>query len=313
MNPPSGSAAASKRAGFGESWGWRTAREGQLFAVVEQVGRELFGAGFQAAADTFTSPGERGVFIGTEREDLGRALASQRASSLRRGTKIAEAQGWRKGQARGSGQQAGGHTTGSLPCARSRASLAGISRSTTVVVAYVMAVTELSSQEVLEAIRSVRPVANPNPGFRQQLEEFGSSAARKVGARGGRSLCHLHSPTALLLRGGAGSWVSGQERSPGAPDSFPVPLACRLGLALQNKHAGILFFPQIRRHLRQRYGSSPFNDEEEIKALLPVGRGAPRAGGARQGLVPRARDIKSTAPFLLRVKRTFSCIPACLK
>uniref|UniRef100_A0A8B9SQF4 Dual specificity protein phosphatase 15 n=1 Tax=Anas platyrhynchos TaxID=8839 RepID=A0A8B9SQF4_ANAPL len=126
--------------------------------------------------------------------------------------------------------------------------LAGISRSTTVVVAYVMAVTELSSQEVLEAIRSVRPVANPNPGFRQQLEEFGSSAARK-----------------------------------------------------------------IRRHLRQRYGSSPFNDEEEIKALLPVGRGAPRAEGARQGLVPRARDIKSTAPFLLRVKRTFSCIPACLK
>uniref|UniRef100_A0A493SXX9 Dual specificity phosphatase 15 n=1 Tax=Anas platyrhynchos platyrhynchos TaxID=8840 RepID=A0A493SXX9_ANAPP len=248
QNPPPGSAAASKQAGFGESWGWRTAREGQLFAVVEQVGRELFGAGFQAAADTFTSPGERGVFIGTEREDLGRALASQRASSLSRGTKIAEAQGVEEGAGTGSGQQAGGHTTGNLPCACSRASLAGISRSTTVVVAYVMAVTELSSQEVLEAIRSVRPVANPNPGFRQQLEEFGSSAARK-----------------------------------------------------------------IRRHLRQRYGSSPFNDEEEIKALLPVGRGAPRAEGARQGLVPRARDMKSTAPFLLRVKRTFSCIPACLK
>uniref|UniRef100_A0A672UM77 Dual specificity protein phosphatase 15 n=1 Tax=Strigops habroptila TaxID=2489341 RepID=A0A672UM77_STRHB len=50
--------------------------------------------------------------------------------------------------------------------------LAGISRSTTVVVAYVMAVTELSCQEVLEAIRTIRPVANPNPGFRQQLAEF---------------------------------------------------------------------------------------------------------------------------------------------
>lgn len=72
--------------------------------------------------------------------------------------------------------------------------------------------------------------------------------------------------------------------------------------------------PQMRRHLKQRYGTSPFNDEEEIKALLPVGRGrASRAEGAQQGLVPRARDIKSTAPFLLRVKRTFSCIPACLK
>ncbi|NXT87133.1 DUS15 phosphatase, partial [Anhinga rufa] len=127
--------------------------------------------------------------------------------------------------------------------------LAGISRSTTVVVAYVMAVTELSCQEVLEAIRTVRPVANPNPGFRQQLAEFGGGAARKV-----------------------------------------------------------------RRHLKQRYGTSPFNDEEEIKALLPVARGGPsRTDGALQGLVPRARDIRSTTPFLLRVKRTFSCIPACLK
>ncbi|KAF4795844.1 Dual specificity protein phosphatase 15 [Turdus rufiventris] len=127
--------------------------------------------------------------------------------------------------------------------------LAGISRSTTVVVAYVMVVTELSCQEVLDAIRTIRPVANPNPGFRQQLSEFGGSAARKV-----------------------------------------------------------------RKHLKQKYGMSPFNDEEEIKALLPVGReGTSRTEGAVQGLVPRSRDMRSTSPFLLRVKRTFSCIPACLK
>uniref|UniRef100_A0A8C3KNI9 Dual specificity protein phosphatase 15 n=1 Tax=Calidris pygmaea TaxID=425635 RepID=A0A8C3KNI9_9CHAR len=127
--------------------------------------------------------------------------------------------------------------------------LAGISRSTTVVVAYVMVVTELSYQEVLDAVRTIRPVANPNPGFRQQLAEFNGSAARKV-----------------------------------------------------------------RRHLKQRYGTSPFNDEEEIKALLPAGRGGPsRTEGPLQGLVPRARDIRTTTPFLLRVKRTFSCIPTCLK
>ncbi|KFP89755.1 Dual specificity protein phosphatase 15, partial [Apaloderma vittatum] len=132
--------------------------------------------------------------------------------------------------------------------------LAGISRSTTVVVAYVMAVTELSSQEVLEAIRTVRPVANPNPGFRQQLAEF------------------------------SGTLV------------------------------GFSLLPQVRRHLKQRYGTSPFNDEEEILALLPAGRGgSSRTEGALQGLVPRARDMRSTTPFLLRVKRTFSCIPACLK
>lgn len=239
QNPPPDSAAASKRAGFGQSWGWRTAREGQLFAVVEQVGRELFGAGFQAAADTFTSPGERGVFIGTEREDLGRALASQRASSLSRGTKIAEAQGVEEGAGTGSGQQAGGHTTGSLPCACSRASLAGISRSTTVVVAYVMAVTELSSQEVLEAIRSVRPVANPNPGFRQQLEEFGSSAARKVGTRGGRSLCHLHSPVALLLRGSRGRNGAQGHQTPSL-----CPLLAGLVLHFKISTLGSCSFPR---------------------------------------------------------------------
>lgn len=78
-----------------------------------------------------------------------------------------------------------GCAAGSGSSALSLASLAGISRSTTVVVAYVMAVTELSCQEVLEAVRTVRPVANPNPGFRQQLAEFGGGAARKVSTRRG--------------------------------------------------------------------------------------------------------------------------------
>ncbi|NXL36622.1 DUS15 phosphatase, partial [Glaucidium brasilianum] len=127
--------------------------------------------------------------------------------------------------------------------------LAGPPRSTTVVVAYVMAVPPLSCQEVLEAVRTAPPVANPNPGFKQQLPPLGGGAARKV-----------------------------------------------------------------RRQLKQRYGASPPNDEEEIKALLPAAPpGSSRTEGTLQGLPPRARDIRSTTPFLLPPKRTFSCIPACLK
>ncbi|ETE61706.1 Dual specificity protein phosphatase 15, partial [Ophiophagus hannah] len=53
--------------------------------------------------------------------------------------------------------------------------LAGISRSTTIVLAYLMAVTQLGWLEALEAVKAVRPVANPNLGFRRQLEEFGHS------------------------------------------------------------------------------------------------------------------------------------------
>lgn len=59
--------------------------------------------------------------------------------------------------------------------------LAGVSRSTTIVLAYIMAVTQLSWREALEGVKAVRPVANPNPGFRQQLEEYGGSrSARKI-------------------------------------------------------------------------------------------------------------------------------------
>ncbi|ERE71427.1 forkhead box protein S1-like protein [Cricetulus griseus] len=57
---------------------------------------------------------------------------------------------------------------------------AGISRSTTIVVAYVMTVTGLGWREVLEAIKANRPIANPNPGFRQQLEEFGWGNSQKL-------------------------------------------------------------------------------------------------------------------------------------
>uniref|UniRef100_A0A2K5PF98 Dual specificity protein phosphatase 15 n=1 Tax=Cebus imitator TaxID=2715852 RepID=A0A2K5PF98_CEBIM len=56
---------------------------------------------------------------------------------------------------------------------------AGISRSTTIVTAYVMTVTGLGWRDVLEAIKATRPIANPNPGFRQQLEEFSWGSSRK--------------------------------------------------------------------------------------------------------------------------------------
>uniref|UniRef100_A0A2K5NAM8 Dual specificity protein phosphatase 15 n=1 Tax=Cercocebus atys TaxID=9531 RepID=A0A2K5NAM8_CERAT len=56
---------------------------------------------------------------------------------------------------------------------------AGISRSTTIVTAYVMTVTGLGWRDVLEAIKATRPIANPNPGFRQQLEEFGWGSSQK--------------------------------------------------------------------------------------------------------------------------------------
>ncbi|CAK6981476.1 dual specificity protein phosphatase 22-B [Scomber scombrus] len=55
--------------------------------------------------------------------------------------------------------------------------LAGVSRSVTLVVAYIMTVTGLGWQEALAAVRVARPSAGPNLGFQRQLQEFEATQA----------------------------------------------------------------------------------------------------------------------------------------
>ncbi|KAH0821596.1 hypothetical protein GEV33_001195 [Tenebrio molitor] len=50
--------------------------------------------------------------------------------------------------------------------------LAGMSRSVTVTVAYIMSVTNLNWKEALKVVRAGRAVANPNLGFQKQLQDF---------------------------------------------------------------------------------------------------------------------------------------------
>ncbi|NP_001085371.1 dual specificity protein phosphatase 22-A L homeolog [Xenopus laevis] len=50
--------------------------------------------------------------------------------------------------------------------------LAGVSRSTTMLVAYLMTVTNFGWDECLSAVRSVRSYVGPNFGFQQQLQEY---------------------------------------------------------------------------------------------------------------------------------------------
>uniref|UniRef100_H2Y1V3 Dual specificity protein phosphatase 15 n=1 Tax=Ciona intestinalis TaxID=7719 RepID=H2Y1V3_CIOIN len=53
-----------------------------------------------------------------------------------------------------------------------RYSLAGVSRSVTVSVAYIMSVTDHSWRDTLNAVRQSRSVASPNFGFQRQLQAF---------------------------------------------------------------------------------------------------------------------------------------------
>ncbi|KAL6478779.1 hypothetical protein MHYP_G00122120 [Metynnis hypsauchen] len=50
--------------------------------------------------------------------------------------------------------------------------LAGVSRSTTIVVAYLMTVTNYGWEECLSAVKAVRSFVGPNYGFQQQLQQF---------------------------------------------------------------------------------------------------------------------------------------------
>ncbi|XP_011154693.1 dual specificity protein phosphatase 22-B [Harpegnathos saltator] len=53
--------------------------------------------------------------------------------------------------------------------------LAGMSRSVTLAVAYIMSTTDLSWKEALKVVRMGRSIANPNVGFQQQLKDFESN------------------------------------------------------------------------------------------------------------------------------------------
>lgn len=59
-------------------------------------------------------------------------------------------------------------------------SMAGVSRSVTLVVAYIMTVTGRGWVQSLAAVRSVRPCAGPNLGFLRQLEEFENTELAEV-------------------------------------------------------------------------------------------------------------------------------------
>ncbi|XP_040427063.1 dual specificity protein phosphatase 22-A-like [Cygnus olor] len=60
--------------------------------------------------------------------------------------------------------------------------LAGVSRSTTVLVAYLMTVTDLGWERCLAATRAARSYASPNPGFQQQLQDYERTLLKEVGS-----------------------------------------------------------------------------------------------------------------------------------
>ena len=55
----------------------------------------------------------------------------------------------------------------------------GISRSVSIVIAYLMRASAMSFDDALALVRKGRPIANPNPGFIKQLKQYESELAAK--------------------------------------------------------------------------------------------------------------------------------------
>ncbi|SRR5216683_5114752 len=60
----------------------------------------------------------------------------------------------------------------------------GISRSATVICAYLIATTRMTADEALAAVRARRGIVCPNAGFRRQLEEYAVQVTRGRGKAG---------------------------------------------------------------------------------------------------------------------------------
>jgi Dual specificity phosphatase, catalytic domain len=56
----------------------------------------------------------------------------------------------------------------------------GISRSTTIVIAYLVATTRMTPREALAAVQSKRAIVRPNRGFMSQLEEYHSTLSNSL-------------------------------------------------------------------------------------------------------------------------------------
>jgi len=102
----------------------------------------------------------------------------------------------------------------------------GISRSTTVVIAYLIATTKMTPREALATVRSKRPIVCPNRGFMSQLQEYHSKCSNSLQAK------LPEEPLSLSLEGGGkrrnakkarrdGTWIpKGYVRSALAAAAF---------------------------------------------------------------------------------------------
>lgn len=127
-------------------------------------------------------------------------------------------------------------------------SLAGVSRSVTLVVAYIMTVTGLGWQEALAAVKVARPCAGPNLGFQRQLQEFEATQADQVSPGNcSRTECRTYHCITEC----------------GEHTISTLQFVKFFTLSLND-----FLLLQFREWLQMEYKDNPFSDEADIRDLL---------------------------------------------
>ncbi|GAB9470628.1 Phosphatase slingshot 2 protein [Globisporangium polare] len=115
----------------------------------------------------------------------------------------------------------------------------GVSRSTSMVVAYLMKIQDMSFDEALQFVSEKRPVANPNASFRRQLQEYDQKLRRSA-----------------TVAGKGKSVIGAAVRGPQGP-SLP-PSTDNNKSNLKNASIG----PQLPPHLQRKPQEEPKKDDD---------------------------------------------------
>ncbi|XP_026682514.1 uncharacterized protein LOC103513724 [Diaphorina citri] len=141
--------------------------------------------------------------------------------------------------------------------------LAGMSRSVTVTIAYIMSVTSLNWKEALKVVRVGRAIANPNNGFQKQLQDFEcfrlADERRRLRERfPSRALASMDEEQCQLLLIAYQGLLSGKHICEG---NCAMGEICPTGMCRASRS---------RRRLRERFPSRALAsmDEEQCQLLL---------------------------------------------
>lgn len=162
-------------------------------------------------------------------------------------------------------------------------SLAGVSRSVTLVTAYVMTVTGFGWEDALRTVRAGRPCANPNLGFQRQLQSFDKHEVHQVTVPGpwaGRSAWAdasgvLYTPAAWSLEVER-TWRTSAPACPSLPSLATSPLRSSRVLVGQPQPQDVTLY-----HLpepRVGFCFFPFGSRAVSRACMSSGQDMKRLG-----------------------------------